>query len=69
MKEYLHDVLINGYLNAYTQGDGSGSSGSSGGETKGDDATFHVEAFDADLHAAGLAAIKLAIIKQADYIA
>ena len=66
MKEYLHDVLINGYLNAYTQGDGSGSSG---GETKGDDATFHVEAFDADLHAAGLAAIKLAIIKQADYIA
>eukprot|EP00929_Paragymnodinium_shiwhaense_P082209 TRINITY_DN43257_c0_g1_i1.p1 TRINITY_DN43257_c0_g1~~TRINITY_DN43257_c0_g1_i1.p1 ORF type:complete len:590 (+),score=114.02 TRINITY_DN43257_c0_g1_i1:85-1770(+) len=50
----LSDTLIMGYLHAYSDEDSQ---------------SFPVAAFDPEMHAAGYAVIKMAIIKQAEYIA
>ena len=53
IREYLYDVMMHGYMHAYSNGD------------KG----YLCESFHPELHQAGLCFIKLSIIKQADYIA
>ena len=56
-REVLHDMMMQGYLAAYYAGRTETNS------------SYFLHAFDPCLHAAGMAVIKLAIIKQADYLA
>ena len=71
--EVLSDTMMNGYLYAYYDEELEGvSSTAGGGEMKssaGEASQYSVAPFDKELHEVGMALIKLAIIKQADYLA
>ena len=59
-REALYDAMMHGYLHAYGGGGGDGGDAASG---------YRVAPYDARLHAAGMCVLRLALIKQADYIA
>ena len=66
-RSVLYDTMLNGYMYAYYEEDDRGVRKK--GEQRNNDNEYSVADFDPELHEVGMALIKLAIIKQADYIA
>ena len=66
-RSVLYDTMLNGYMYAYYEEDGRGVRKK--GEQRNNVNEYSVADFDPELHEVGMALIKLAIIKQADYIA
>ena len=65
----LYDTMLNGYMHAYY--DENNDLEQKNGETKSNNSchSYSVVPFDKEMHEVGMALIKLAIIKQADYLA
>ena len=66
-REVLSDTMMQGYLAAY-YGERESEEMKVAGATD-SDSSYYLHPFDPELHAAGMAVLKLAIIKQADYVA
>ena len=66
-RSVLYDTMLNGYMYAYYDEDNGWEKKE--GEPRNNINEYSVADFDPELHKVGMALIKLAIIKQADYIA
>jgi hypothetical protein len=75
-RQVLYDTMLNGYMHAYydeanDEVDGETKMGSSteGSSSSSSSSKYSVCEFDSEMHKVGMALIKLAIIKQSDYLA